>query len=140
MEILGYFVCINGAIWTVYTDGSSNYHLDLQVTSDNKGVQILGEYDGEPSPTTGRLIEDEYTLWRSLVELAANIETDKNDVSLDDLRSDLKHQLSIPDELDWTYFLKTASRAYVSAEKELRNMTFEPQCLKSTSELKAKSN
>ncbi len=43
--------------------------------------------------------------------------------TLDKLRDDLRHQLSIPDELDWDYFLHTANRAKVQADEELRNFT-----------------
>ena len=42
---------------------------------------------------------------------------------LDLLRIDLEHQLGIPDELDWDYFLETAKRAKVAADAEGRNMT-----------------
>ena len=42
---------------------------------------------------------------------------------LDLLRADLVHQLSIPDELDWDYFLETAQRAKDQADKEERNFT-----------------
>ncbi len=38
--------------------------------------------------------------------------------TLDKLRDDLRHQLSIPDELDWDYFLHTANRAKVQADEE----------------------
>jgi len=44
---------------------------------------------------------------------------------LDLLRSDLKFQLDTPDELDWDYFLETAHRAKMAADKERRNMTFD---------------
>lgn len=42
---------------------------------------------------------------------------------LDLLRADLLHQLSIPDELDWDYFLETAQRAKAAADNEDRNAT-----------------
>lgn len=42
---------------------------------------------------------------------------------LDRIRQDLKHQLSIPEELDWDYFLDTAKRAKAQADVELRNFT-----------------
>lgn len=41
--------------------------------------------------------------------------------SLDNLRSDLKYQLGMPHELDWDYFLETAIRAKIAADKEGRN-------------------
>ncbi len=44
------------------------------------------------------------------------------ETELDDLRADLFHQLGIPDELDWDYFLETAQRAKAAADKEKRNM------------------
>jgi len=46
---------------------------------------------------------------------------------LDLLRADLQHQLNIPDELDWDYFLETALRAKAAADKEGRNMSLEQQ-------------
>lgn len=45
------------------------------------------------------------------------------DTELDRIRADLTHQLKISDELDWDYFLETARRAKVAADKEGRNMT-----------------
>ncbi|AMJ98570.1 hypothetical protein AVL55_10540 [Alteromonas macleodii] len=45
-----------------------------------------------------------------------------SDCSLDQIRADLKHQLSMPDELDWEYFLATAVRAKQKADLEKRNM------------------
>jgi len=47
----------------------------------------------------------------------------ESNTKLDNLRSDLKHQLSIPDELDWDYFLETTRKAKTSADNEGRNMT-----------------
>ena len=41
---------------------------------------------------------------------------------LDKLRQDLRHQLEIPDDIDWDYFLDTAKRALIVANKEGRNM------------------
>lgn len=77
-KTLGYFVCVDGVIWTVYQTGSqihSNFSGDVLVKAQE--VQILGSYDdthnGE-SPTAGRLIEDEYRLWGSIVDLAIAIE------------------------------------------------------------------
>lgn len=37
---------------------------------------------------------------------------------------DLTHQLKIPDELDWSYFLETAARAVVKADRASRSMKF----------------
>ena len=47
----------------------------------------------------------------------------KAQTPLDMLRADLLHQLNIPDELDWDYFLETAQRAKDAADKEGRNTT-----------------
>lgn len=44
------------------------------------------------------------------------------DTNLDLIRKDLIHQLGIPDELDWDYFLETARRAKKAADTEERNM------------------
>ena len=44
------------------------------------------------------------------------------DTMLDKLRQDLRHQLEIPDDIDWDYFLDTAKRALIVANKEGRNM------------------
>lgn len=122
-EILGYFVGKNGAIWTVFTNNSTNFNGDIRVMGDNS-VEVLGVYDGEPGQDTGRLIEGNYQLWHSLSDLSAHIEADVGGATLDELRSDLIHQLKIPDELDWSYFLNTASRALVLADRTARNMKF----------------
>ncbi len=45
-----------------------------------------------------------------------------DDTELDLIRKDLVHQLGIPDELDWDYFLETAIKAKVAADVENRNM------------------
>ena len=42
---------------------------------------------------------------------------------LDDLRDDLIHQLGIPGDLDWDYFVETALKARYAANREDRNMT-----------------
>lgn len=123
-DILGYFVSENGAFWTVFNDFSTNYDGDIQVTNDGGTVEVLGEYDGKVGPNTGRLIAEEYTLWPNLLELSAHIAADVGGASLDELRADLTHQLKIPDELDWSYFLETAARAVVQAERTSRNMKF----------------
>lgn len=44
------------------------------------------------------------------------------DTELDLIRQDLMHQLKIPDDLDWDYFLETAIRAKEAADVEDRNM------------------
>lgn len=121
-EILGYFVCDNGAFWTVFTDSSTNYTDDIQISKDGTNVEVLGEYDGDPGADTARLIAEEYTLWHSLLELSAHVEADVSGIILDDIRNDLIHQLTIPDELDWSYFLEVAGRAFVSADNTNRNM------------------
>ena len=123
-EIIGYFVSENGAIWTVFNDNSTNYNRDIRVGTGGHTVEVLGEYDGTPGPDTGRLIEEEYTLWQSLLDLSAHIEVEVGGASLDELRSDLIHQLKIPDELDWSYLLETAGRALVQSERTARNMKF----------------
>lgn len=51
-----------------------------------------------------------------------SINKQNQDTELDMLRKDLVHQLGIPDELDWDYFLETAKRAKSAADKEKRNM------------------
>ena len=45
------------------------------------------------------------------------------ETELDLLRKDLAHQLSIPDELDWDYFVEVAKKAKAAANKENHNMT-----------------
>ncbi len=126
-ETLGYFTCDDGVIWTVFSDGTSNYLGNLRTTADETTVQVLGEYDGNPSPETPRLIEAEYTLWPKLLDLSAHIEAEVNGASLTELRADLKHQLAIPDELDWSYFLETAARTLVEADKTAKNMIRIPE-------------
>lgn len=123
-QIQGYFVCVDGAIWTLFDDGTSNHHHDLRVTSDGKTVQFLGEYEADGDSAGGRLIVDEFPLWRSLLDLSAHIEAEVGGASLEALRADLTHQLSIPDELDWSYLLSTAARALVQADRTARNMKF----------------
>lgn len=44
---------------------------------------------------------------------------------LDQIRADLKHQLSIPDEIDWDYFLETTIRAKIKADATNKNMTLD---------------
>lgn len=44
------------------------------------------------------------------------------DPCLDDYRDDLVFQLKTPDDLDWDYFLETAWKAKVQADRENRNM------------------
>ena len=44
------------------------------------------------------------------------------DTELDLIRKDLVHQLKIPDELDWDYFLETTIKAKRAADDEGRNM------------------
>lgn len=89
--IIGYFVCVNSVIWTVYQTGTeihSNFSGDILVKG--KEVQILGPYDDThdgDSSTAGRLIEDEYCLWSSIVDLAIAIEkpaaSDDGNMTLD---------------------------------------------------------
>jgi hypothetical protein len=50
------------------------------------------------------------------------ITSDDVDTELDLIRKDLVHQLNIPDELDWDYFLETAIKAKRAADDEGRNM------------------
>lgn len=70
-----FFVDVNGVIFTVYPSGDTNFPGDIKIeeaTADRlfAQVSILGEYeDGDESG--GRLIEDEYVLWDSLMELGA---------------------------------------------------------------------
>lgn len=45
------------------------------------------------------------------VDVENELPNPEEDSSLEELRSDLSHQLSIPDDLDWDYFLITALRA-----------------------------
>lgn len=42
---------------------------------------------------------------------------------LDQLREDLKHQLNTPDDIDWSYFMDTAWKAFDEAEATSRNMS-----------------
>ncbi len=138
MRDIRYFTCVNGAIWSVFPNGESNYHQDIKVTSCGKTVQVLGEFDGEPSETTPRLIEAEHSLWDSLLDLSAHIEAETGGATLEELRSDLEFQLKHPDELDWSYLLNTAARALVRADRDGLNMKFngEPniQCRPKTSD------
>lgn len=55
--------------------------------------------------------------------IASNVEVmSDTDTELDWIRKDLVHQLNIPDELDWDYFLETAIKAKAAADDEDRNM------------------
>ena len=56
-----------------------------------------------------------------LGEISVVVSND-SDTELDLLRKDLLHQLGIPDELDWDYFLETAMKAKAAADVENRNM------------------
>ena len=64
-----YFVDINGVIFTIYDDNTSNYPGDFEIVGSD--FRSLGVKDclGE-----GREIVDEYVIWDSLVELAQAIE------------------------------------------------------------------
>ncbi len=73
--IAGYFICVNGVIWTVFIEGeafSSNMDAGIAVVDskngDGKEVQILVDDAGET------LVHEEYVLWPSLVDLARAIE------------------------------------------------------------------
>lgn len=59
----------------------------------------------------------------SMVALAASMMFKDEDFSLDNIRSDVKHQLSIPDEIDWDHLLDTTARGKARADFEGRNMT-----------------
>ncbi|MEZ8733613.1 hypothetical protein [Vibrio sp. 10N.239.312.D08] len=73
-KTVGYYVCVNGVIWTVYQSGehvftnSNEEHLAIE----GESVQILGAK--ESPDDSGRLIEEEYTLHRSLIDLALLID------------------------------------------------------------------
>jgi hypothetical protein len=51
-----------------------------------------------------------------------DIDNKSNESKLDLLRADLVHQLQMPDDLDWDYFVETAERARNAANTEKRNM------------------
>ena len=59
-------------------------------------------------------------LFTGTIEDFENLQCQTN---LDLLRKDLIHQLNIPEELDWDYFLETAVRAQKQANIEKRNFT-----------------
>lgn len=46
------------------------------------------------------------------------VEYQLEEVELDAIRKDLVHQLSIPDDLDWGYFIETTIRAKIRADCE----------------------
>ena len=74
-SIEGYFTCNSGVIWTVYSEGdeyTSNMDANIAITDSPDGtfktVQVLVNDAGET------LIDDEYVLWPSLIDLAVAIE------------------------------------------------------------------
>lgn len=77
VEIVGYFVCSEGAIWTVYQTGlyfHSNFYEGIEVDFGNQEVNVLGEWFLDDNGKEYRPIEDSYVLWTSLTDLAYAIE------------------------------------------------------------------
>jgi len=75
------FVDVDGHIWSIDLNGKSKFPGDIEIKDSE--VWVLGESDGQ-----GRLIEEEYTLWPSLTDLAMALEQDikpseNGDVSLE---------------------------------------------------------
>ncbi len=79
------FVDVDGQIWSINANGESNYPADIEIIDDTNTVRILGAYenDSESELLSGRLIEDEYTLWPSLTKLALQLEQQPSDFSDD---------------------------------------------------------
>lgn len=73
-KTVGYYVCVNGVIWTVYQSGEHVFtnSSDEHVAIEGETVQILGAKESPDEP--GRLIEEEYVLHKSLIDLAVLIE------------------------------------------------------------------
>lgn len=76
-KTLGYFYCSESVLWTVFTEESegkevytSNFPRPFAINGNE--VQELGN-DGH-----GEFIEETYTLWSSLVELAIEVECVNN--------------------------------------------------------------
>ncbi|MGI2916303.1 hypothetical protein [Vibrio parahaemolyticus] len=98
----------NFSIHTVFTDGS--------VSNGSHGVINVQECTIDFGYSTRKL-------HTSMVALAASMMFKDEDFPLDNIRSDVKHQVSIPDEIDWDHLLDTAARGKVRADFEKRNMT-----------------
>jgi hypothetical protein len=96
--------------------GETGIVTEIDTDCDLGGVTtcrvVWGAKSSEDAMSTLR--EDQDIQWTNKLILA--------DSDLDLLRKDLVHQLSIPDELDWDYFLETAQRAKAAADNEGRNM------------------
>jgi hypothetical protein len=95
-----YFIDDNGTIWTVFAGGISNFPRDITVAENV--VQILGEKEDD-SP--GRPVENEFTLWPSLMALALAIEyneptSDDGSVSLKQAVGEMHAQIQ-SFELSW---------------------------------------
>lgn len=70
-----FFMDVNGVVYTVYPNGETNFGGDIRVEEANAErsyaqVQVLGDFEGGDK-TGSRLVEDEYVLWGSMIELGA---------------------------------------------------------------------
>ena len=71
-----FFVDCDGVIYTIFPDGGSNFqgHYRIVEAEDNESgdyavFQLLGEKNGDD----GRVIEEEWVIWDSLMELGAAV-------------------------------------------------------------------
>lgn len=64
------FVDIHGVIYSLYDNGQSNFPHYFTITEDGKTLQVLGEM----AECGDIAIDEEYTIWDSLTELAKQIE------------------------------------------------------------------
>lgn len=78
MKPFRYFVDNNGVIFTILDNGQTNFPGEIKVEEakgdhESATVMVLGAYEGEEG-NSPRLVEDEYQVWDSLIDLAVAIE------------------------------------------------------------------
>lgn len=112
-----FFIDEDSTIWNINLKTlRTAYPAPTKVSADQKTIYILSREKGKEGE-----VVNEFVLWESIASLNAINHFANENFDLDSLRSDLIHQLKIPDEIDWDYFLETALRARSRAEIEGRN-------------------
>lgn len=112
-----FFIDENSTIWNINLETlRTAYPAPVKLSDDLKTIYILSGEKGKEGE-----VVNEFVLWENIGALTATTHFANEDFDLDALRSDLIHQLKIPDEIDWDYFLETALRARSRAEIEGRN-------------------
>lgn len=111
-NIIAGYIEDNFSIHTVFIDGSTSNGSHGVINEQECTIQF-----------SNCLRQGTHKIHKSMVSLAASMMFKDEDFPLDNIRSDVKHQVSIPDEIDWDHLLDTAARGKVRADFEKRNMT-----------------